>query len=282
MSLVIKTCFEREKPNILECDDFSDCSKSCGGGTKTCQNTCRFGQQPGIFGIHCSAEFETNIKNCNEHSCPEIIDCEISEECSKTCGGGVKTCARTCLNGSFGNGCDPALEFKSENCNQQKCPVLEKCSLADIECSVSCGSGTRICENSCENGQFGVDLECPEENRFTQENCNSGDCPEILECSNFSDCSKTCGGGSKRCERSCSHGGIWGVDCNENDKFNVVDCNDQSCPELQECEITEPCSASCGGGIRKCQNTCLFGIFGSGCDPDQEMVQNNYSKNLET
>ena len=274
---------------------------------------------------HCPAELETNIKSCNEQACPEIIDCQITEECSKTCGGGERTCKRTCKNGDFGNGCDPAEEFKSENCNENDCPFLNQCDIDAISCSVTCGSGTKVCENTCENGQFGTDSECLEENRYTEEacndgicpqieecsdfsectvscgggiktcvnvcsnggqwgvdcdenqkinleSCNLGSCPEVVECTDFSECSKTCGGGTKRCERSCSNGGIWGIDCDENDRYNEVACNENSCPEIEQCEITEPCSVTCGGGTKQCRNSCLNGEFGNGCDSNLEFT----------
>ena len=162
-----------------ECSDFSECSKSCGGGNRECQNTCRDGDQPGEFGNHCPAELEFNRENCNEQNCPELIDCEISEECSATCGGGVKTCTRTCLNGEFGNGCDANLEIKSESCNENACPTLVECNINSAPCSVTCGSGTKMCENTCENGQFGVDPECLESNKFQEENCDLSPCPEV-------------------------------------------------------------------------------------------------------
>ena len=52
---------------VLEkCTDFGDCSKTCGGGTQTCENTCKNGN----FGdTGCSLSEKTNSKECNPQAC---------------------------------------------------------------------------------------------------------------------------------------------------------------------------------------------------------------------
>merc|ERR1712098_370314 len=108
----------------------------------------------------CDETDRYNEVSCNENSCPEIEQCDITEPCSVTCGGGTKQCRNTCLNGEFGNGCDINLEFTIEECNQQPCAELITCDIDSAQCSVTCGGGKKSCENTCKNGEFGVDPEC--------------------------------------------------------------------------------------------------------------------------
>ena len=50
------------------------------------------------------------------------LDCNISEACSVTCGGGKHQCERTCINGNVGDvGCELENQFKIEDCNIQEC-----------------------------------------------------------------------------------------------------------------------------------------------------------------
>ena len=46
------------------------------------------------------------------------------------------------------------------------------------ECSATCGDGSKSCENSCQNGAFGIDSECPESDRIKTSVCKIKECHE--------------------------------------------------------------------------------------------------------
>jgi len=132
-----------------------------------------------------------------------VVDCDVGE-CSATCGGGARTCSRTCRNGSFGDqGCPADREAKSEDCNPQTCPSVTDCS--DFgECSASCAGGTQTCTRTCENGVFGDDG-CPADQETKSQACNVEDCP--IKCP-----SETC----------------WTQGADGTCTFNEADCPDMS------------------------------------------------------
>ena len=52
----------------------------------------------------------------------EIEDCELSL-CSASCGGGWKSCERSCKNGDWGlAGCPDSERVRNETCNTLHCP----------------------------------------------------------------------------------------------------------------------------------------------------------------
>ena len=77
-----------------------------------------------------------------------------------------------------------------------------------------------------------MDAECLEENRISEKECGINPCPEIEDCSDFSVCSVTCGGGEESCERTCTHGGEWGSDCDIDQQVKTETCNDHLCREF--------------------------------------------------
>merc|ERR1711990_945424 len=131
---------------------------SCGGGNKT---RTRFVLNPGTDGQTCPERSET--VPCNEHPCP--IDCELNDwtvsadtdsngwtECTKTCGGGSQSRARTVkIQRQYGGEeCGDPVEQRS--CSRTPCAV--DCVVSDpnwnetanewSECSVSCGGGLKF------------------------------------------------------------------------------------------------------------------------------------------
>ena len=54
-----------------------------------------------------------------------MTDCTDFGPCSVTCGGGTRTCIRTCDNGVFGQpGCPADQEINTQACNEQQCRKL--------------------------------------------------------------------------------------------------------------------------------------------------------------
>ncbi|XP_078354736.1 uncharacterized protein LOC144639305 isoform X3 [Oculina patagonica] len=106
----------------------SECSVTCGGGTKTLTRTCT-NPPPSNGGKDCSELGPAEMtEECNTEACP--IDGGYTEwsesECSVTCGGGTQTLTRTCTNPPPSNGGKDCSELgpaeKTQECNTQECP----------------------------------------------------------------------------------------------------------------------------------------------------------------
>lgn len=70
---------------------------------------------------------------------------------------------------------------------------------------MTCNGGTQTCTRICNDGTWG-EVGCEEEKKVKSQQCNQQKCPEWTIWSNWSDCSETCGEGSKTRNRSCKLG----------------------------------------------------------------------------
>ena len=93
-------------------DNWSSCTKTCGGGTQT---RVRKVTQKEANGGKCDNAPQSQA--CNTQGCP--VDCQVSgwSGCSKSCGGGTQTRTITVQPQNGGAGC-PNL---SQSCNTQSC-----------------------------------------------------------------------------------------------------------------------------------------------------------------
>ncbi|KAL9951960.1 hypothetical protein ACROYT_G044721 [Oculina patagonica] len=136
----------------------SECSVTCGGGTKTLTRTCT-NPPPSNGGKDCSELGPAEMtEECNTEACP--IDGGYTDwsesECSVTCGGGTQTLTRTCTNPPPSNGGKDCSELgpaeKTQECNTQPCPIDGGYTdWSASECSVTCGEGTKTFTRTCTN-----------------------------------------------------------------------------------------------------------------------------------
>ncbi|XP_078352817.1 coadhesin-like [Oculina patagonica] len=107
----------------------SECSVTCGGGTKTLTRTCT-NPPPSNGGRNCSG-LGPAVKNelCNEHECPTdggYSNWSECSECSVTCGGGTQTLTRICTNPPPSDGGKDCSELgpaeQTVPCNEEECP----------------------------------------------------------------------------------------------------------------------------------------------------------------
>ena len=190
------------------------------------------------------------------------VKCQVSNwsewsTCTATCGGGVQSRSRTVIKKSSNGGTACPTLTESRTCNSQACVV--NCQVSDWSewgtCSKTCGGGTqsrtRTIIKPAENGGIACPIDLSE-NRL----CNCQACPvncEVSKWSDWSTCSKTCGGGiqtrSRTIIKQAANGGTaCPIDLSENRI-----CNNQGCPV--NCEVSDwsdwgACSAECAGGTR--------------------------------
>merc|ERR1711974_319166 len=117
------------KPCAIDCAwsrwaQWSSCSKSCGGGTKTRSRAKQIEAKDG--GKECLGSSSVT-KSCNTKTC--AIDCVWSQwarwsSCSKSCGGGTKTRSRGKeMQAKYGGKeCVGSSTF-TNNCNTNSCPI---------------------------------------------------------------------------------------------------------------------------------------------------------------
>ncbi|XP_063690486.1 uncharacterized protein LOC134823063 [Bolinopsis microptera] len=266
-----KSCNTQDCPvnggwNIYE--EWSDCSQECGTGTQTRTRTCT-NPAPAHGGAECAGD-STETQPCNTESCP--IDGGWSDygewsECSKTCGRGIQTRTRTCTNPAplhDGAACaGDSTETKS--CNTEICSINGGWSnYGDwSECSKTCGGGSQSRTRTCTNpAPLHDGAECAGDSTETQP-CNTESCPVNGGWTNYeewSECSKTCGGGSQSRTRTCTnsaplHGG---AEC-AGDSTDTKSCNTESCPingGWTNYGDWSECSKTCGRGSQSRTRTC--------------------------
>lgn len=162
-------------------------------------------------------ECETNLQTADETLCgidsirmelfkmdgqrPFIQDCEVSEwvlgPCSVPCGGGEQLKTRTIITPpTKGSKCPPLV--MRESCNMQECPV--NCLMSDWEewgkCSADCGGGIREHSRTVETEALHGGEPC--DVSHISQSCNTFSCDADCQLSMWSDwssCSKACGGG---------------------------------------------------------------------------------------
>ena len=253
---------------------FSDCTKSCGNGTMQRTRNCT-NPTPKHGGRNCSRfGFPIEVEFCNTHHCP--IDGGYTPwsnftHCSKSCGNGTQFRNRNCTNPEPRYGGATCSRFgprtETRHCNEHPCPISGGyTSWSGFgECSRSCGNGTRTRRRFCTNPRP----------RFGGENCSRfGGDEENLHChlkpcpipggygnwSNFTECSKSCGGGERERHRTCDNPvPQWGGESCKGPGFEKVSCNEFPCPvhgNYSAWTGFEPCTVTCAGGVRIRRRSC--------------------------
>ncbi len=128
-------------------------------------------------------------------------------------------------------------------------------------CSKECGGGIKSRTRSYTQAlNGGIDLSLDERNNISEEQiCNNHECPENgyhSEWSDWSLCSKECGGGIKSRTRTYTPAKFGGVDLSLDERNNISEeqiCNNHECPENgyhSEWSEWSECNKECGGGIK--------------------------------
>lgn len=241
-----------------EWEPWATCSKSCNGGVtsrKRSEKTAALNN-----GMPCHGASREDAP-CNVEGC--AVDCVWDvwsdwSSCDVTCGGGLRRQHRQVkTEPKWGGAQCPPPGNRSESCNEQSCPVdcCWSSWTAFSLCSKSCDSGTMSRTRAKQPTEAYGGVPCvgdSEESNF----CNTQGCPRDCQWqawSQWTECSKKCGGGKIKRFRDVSvtrkNGGEKCVGLFEQE----ADCNVEECP--QDCQWGEwsdwgSCPATCDGGIR--------------------------------
>merc|ERR1719322_972054 len=240
-------------PKVIHCEwdewVIGECSRSCGTGTRT-NNRTKLVEEAN--GGTCSGQ-PSEIVECNTQPCP--VHCEWDEwnvgECSKSCGGGIRTNYREpSIDAKHGGEDCSGSSIVEESCNVQECPVDCEWEEWNIGyCSKSCGGGTRInYREKIKDEEFGGTCEGETD---MEEVCNTEQCPVDCEWSQWisGDCSKSCGGGNQTRFRSKIVEEKFGGSCS-GESMLTTSCNAEQCQELNvgNCSCSNYISES-GAGL---------------------------------
>uniref|UniRef100_A0AAQ4QNA1 ADAM metallopeptidase with thrombospondin type 1 motif, 9 n=1 Tax=Gasterosteus aculeatus aculeatus TaxID=481459 RepID=A0AAQ4QNA1_GASAC len=243
------------------------CSSTCAGGFQRRVVVCQ--DENGYPANSCEDRSRPNEqRSCESGPCPQWIYGNWGE-CTKPCGGGIKTRLVVCQrpNGERFNDLSCEIHDKPpdrEQCNTQPCPSSPNWSTDPwSSCSASCGRGFKSRKVVCASGSG---RPVPEENcqhlspkPRRQKRCKGGRCPK-WKTGNWGECSKSCGAGHRRRALQC-------VDHNQQQVHEMYCVNQIRPPDLESCnthscestwitgEWTE-CSASCGQGYRQRPISC--------------------------
>eukprot|EP00427_Karlodinium_veneficum_P040425 CAMPEP_0169275604 /NCGR_PEP_ID=MMETSP1016-20121227/52483_1 /TAXON_ID=342587 /ORGANISM="Karlodinium micrum, Strain CCMP2283" /LENGTH=892 /DNA_ID=CAMNT_0009362515 /DNA_START=73 /DNA_END=2751 /DNA_ORIENTATION=+ len=143
-----------------------------------------------------------------ENQRPFIQDCEVSSwtpmSCSKPCGGGVQSLVRQVIVPADNGAACPPLQMQ-QHCNEQPCPV--DCGIDEwsgwTSCSAKCGGGIKQrIRHVKQRPQHGGRLCGPETESME---CGTSACDQDCRLglwSEWSSCSKACGGGFQQQSRA--------------------------------------------------------------------------------
>lgn len=181
----------------------------------------------------------------NQERYPMIQDCIVGDwipgECSKSCGGGMRTVARKVeLEADGGAECPPTS--MREPCNEHECPI--DCRMGDwsgwSECSKDCGGGVMVRSRP-------VDIEADHEGKpceADQESvpCNVGSCDadcELAVWGPWGSCSKQCDGGIRTRTKAVLKDATGQGHCapeTSPERFEELACNAEPCPPNLVCD----------------------------------------------
>lgn len=235
---------------------WSRCSTSCGAGRRTRNRSC-------LYGGKCQGP-KTEEENCVDTRrpvCPSWSQWKVGSLCSVTCGMGVASQYRTCLNGQINEvGCTGPAAKHNECQTGRKCPVWGYWTEWS-ECGVTCGTSKVTRSRSCINGDPGETGCIGKPNDIKVCIADRRRCPSWGSWGQFSMCSATCGDGEHYRSRQCINGSPGDVGCDGSvltRDLHTCSARRNQCPEWDLWASWSACSVTCGLGnqlrLRECNH----------------------------
>ncbi|KAM9813380.1 A disintegrin and metalloproteinase with thrombospondin motifs 9 [Neosynchiropus ocellatus] len=280
-----------------EYSSWSECSKSCGGGTRRRGAVCRKAAEVSSDESKCSQRDKLTVQPCNEFLCPQWKTGDWSE-CLVTCGKGYKHRQTWC---QFGEDrlddhfCGSSKPESVQSCQQQECASWQVGPWG--QCTTSCGPGYQMRAVKCVVGSYGAvmeDTECNAATRPTDtQDCELAQCPSShpvppgtkvpsqqglktqWRFGSWTQCSASCGKGTRMRYVSCrdNQGGVAEeTACAHLTKPPAREvCSVVACGQWKVLEWTA-CSVTCGQGKTSRQVICVSysdqEMNASECDAD--------------
>ena len=255
--------------------EYSECSVSCGDGISTRTRECINGSTG-----HRGCEIGGTIEqiSCSKEKCAFWSTWSKYSDCTVTCGDGVKTRTRECINGSAGSpGCEIGETFEQISCRKEKCAFWSAWS-EYRECSVTCGDGISTRTRECINGSAGHHG-CEIGETIEQISCSKEKCAFWSTWSKYSDCTVTCGDGTRIRTRECINGLAGNPGCKMGETFEQVSCRKEKCAFWTTWSKYSDCSVTCGNGVKTRTRECINGSAGEdGCQVGETVEQKSCSK----
>lgn len=269
-------CLKQRPAQWGEWSEWTDCSKTCGGGIRTRDRVCnsKKGNKETCFGNwvdldetgkdrHASLKYQEHA--CNVLSCPgdaNFLQWMSWETCPVTCGQAQRRRRRGCNPPTYGGKPCPSdrREYEEyDDCKLQPCPDPLWTTWTEWSaCSATCGLGkkrkSRKCEDTITRQPMQPGLDCLGGASEADEECKLDDCPingQWTEWQSWGSCSVLCGReGHRLRQRYCS---------NPLPQFGGDSCPGDSeekgsCPDLNPCPVN--CEWSEWGAWSSCSITC--------------------------
>ena len=281
----VQECQREDCPAFWTVGEFTQCDRTCAGGTQRRSVTCRAllasGKEARVDEARCVAEDKPNdVQDCNSFDCRPVWRADPWLGCNQTCGRGLElrnvVCHQLRLNA------DDFIEVADDECDAAQKPITQRyCSEVNCDpvwfayqfavCPVSCGGGIHsrrvVCQQLRGDGQL-VEVSnslCPPAVRPTDtQTCGAVNCPAQWRAELYDDCSVECGGGEQSrlvlCEVLQANSvtvQVEDTDCIQGDKPIVTrPCQVIDCPPYWNVSTFVDCSVSCGGGEQSRQVIC--------------------------
>ena len=243
----VAACNEHSCAYWSNWSEWTECSAQCDTGTKSRFRECYHGNT-GDDGCEGDA---VELIPCSDALCKQWTEWTPWSSCSVTCQRGRRSRSRECK-GQIGECVGDAAE--SNDCFEGDCPKWSEWRVAS-ECPVTCGGGLQKMERQCFNGEIGQ-LGCVGSSEKVVD-CNDQACPKWNLWAEWSECTATCGGGTRFTRRKCINGNK-GQDGCKGDDLRFEPCANEPCVYWTQWGEWGQCESICADTKCKTPETCAL------------------------